>query len=600
MPSFPKSFLDIDSDIDNSGAQHENRPDDCLTRQSIFWRVGIFAVLQGMYLGFAASALTDPIVLHLPPNISISEIKGASTILFIVWHGIGVMIVKDILLHVFSAECLAQYERTGRLVSRKTDRVSKLTTGFFGQAHHFFRRGATVRYRLAMVLVLLFMALGGLGPSTVGVSTVSVDTPMDFELANITFLYQEIPDAGSRTVNSWLTDTRASSILRLELFEKAKFGYEASQNLMIPWPSNDFGTNGSRIVYKSDVLAFNYTCAWHKPTVWKWDFGYDDRVAVYWKVGDQIFISWIARNNGTFQVEAFTPINAWPSTFLGTSFAFFTYNRSASDPEVPFLNLTDLPTSSRSDLQSDYKDTGVPVPEAVTTLICDPQFNAYTAEVTLDKGRLNAVPINHPPINNIDSRGIVRGASAGGLLAELAYFFPDSINGVPVSSINSVARLLLFCDEDSPCSDSSLKPFPTSTINDNLNRFFRSASKVFMDGYSGTKPGVGTLSLNNFNTFTTKGVGQRDAMAMVTSPPFFVVLVVILVMITLLLGWLCVVLDPDRLLCFNLDNVSRFILSELERSPSSPYLLPTYTSSITLSNSSLSTENLNMRTRQTQ
>ncbi|KAJ3562222.1 hypothetical protein NP233_g9709 [Leucocoprinus birnbaumii] len=576
----PISFLDI-GPVEAQKHEIPNHLDDRLTRKSIFSRIGIFALLQGAYIGLATYALTSPVILHPPSTITVSEVKGACTVLFIVWHGLAVIIVKDVLLHVISAECMAQYERTGRLISRKTDRVSKLTTSFFGQARHFFSRGATVRYRLAMILALLFTALGGLGPSTVVVQNVTVDTPIEFQLGNITFLSQEDHDAHSRTVNTQLMDTRASSILRLELFEKVNFGYDTSQNLVIPWPSQDFGVNGSRVVYKSDVLAFNYSCAWHKPTVWKWDFNYSDTGAIYWKLWDQTFINWLNQNSdGTFQVEA--PIASWPSSFLGTSFIFSTYKRSDTNSTTPFIDLTGLPVSTRSELETSYNKMGRPVPEAAVALTCDPQFNAYTAEVTLDQGQLHVVHIDHPPINNIDSRPVIRNAFTASLVSEMAYLFPDSIGDIPSSDINPVARLLLFCDEDNPCSDTLLKPFPISTINNNLNRLFRSASKAYLDGYVGTKPGIDILSLHNFNTFTTQGIGQESKIGLVTSPPFFVALVVILVMVTLFLSSLCVVIDPDRLRCFNLDNVSRSILAELGRTPSSPYLTSDHSSSLTL------------------
>lgn len=262
---------------------------------------------------------------------------------------------------------------------------------------------------------------------------------------------------------------------------------------------------------------------------------------------------------------AFVPITTWPTTFFSSSWIFAVYDRNSSEPDAPLLDLTGLPTTPRAELEPKLQGSGLLVPQAATALVCEPQIEVYTAEVTLNKGTLHAVRIDHPPIGNMDSRFMLRNQFVSSLIPDLAYNFPDSIHGISSNTFSSVARLLLFCAEDSTC-DTSFRPFPIPTINENMNRFFRSASKAFLDGYNGTRPGVYTLSVPNFNTFTTKSVGQADEMALVASRPFFISLVVILALATLLLGILCLLLNPDHLLCFNLDNISRLLLDELEHS----------------------------------
>lgn len=277
----PQSFLLLDPENNDDA----NTGEDHLTRKAILYRVGIFGLLESAFLSLSAVALANPIILNLPSRISLSEAKGGFTVLFIVWHALAVTAAKDILLFVFSAEWVAQYERSGRLELRGTDRVSKLTTGIIRQTQHFFSRAATTLFRIAMVLVGLFMLLGGLGPSTVVVTTVPIDVPLNISIANVTFPYYYNTTADFKEENTWMIDTRANSILRLELFEKVAFGFQSSDNLMIPWPSKQFNTSGNRIVYKSDVLSFDFNCAWHKPTIWKYTSNY-----IFWKLWDNTFI----------------------------------------------------------------------------------------------------------------------------------------------------------------------------------------------------------------------------------------------------------------------------------------------------------------------
>lgn len=255
----------------------------------------------------------------------------------------------------------------------------------------------------------------------------------------------------------------------------------------------------------------------------------------------------------------------WPTTFFGSAWIFALYDHNSSESSTPSLDLSGLPTTSRAELEQIWLETGLPVPQAVTSLVCDPQIDVYTAEVTLDKGVLHASRINHPTVGNIDPQPMLRNLFISTIIPSIASNFPDSIYGITSSTFSSVARLLLFCGEDSPC-DTSFKPFPISTINNNMNRFFRSASKAVLDGYNGTIPGVDTLSLHNFNSFTTQANGQEEKMALVASRPFFICLALILTLVTLFLGTLYFLVKPECLVCFNLDNVSRSILNKLERS----------------------------------
>ncbi|KAF9442406.1 hypothetical protein P691DRAFT_789488 [Macrolepiota fuliginosa MF-IS2] len=459
------SFLLFDSESSDGIGTEEDQ----LTRQSIFWRVGVFGFLEGAFLTLSSIVLARPIILNLPENISLSEAKGGFTMMTIIWHTLAIAAAKDILLFVFSAEWMAQYEHTGLLESRKTDRVSKLTTGVFGKTQHFLSRGATARYRLAVVLVGLFMSLGSVGPGAVIVNTIPVDFPIDINIANVTF-----PFNFNTTNNTWIIFTRANSILRLELFDNVTFGFESSDNLMIPWPSKQYNTNSGRVVYQSDVLSFNFNL---------WKYSIEDE-SIFWHVWDKIFIA-------DAKSEAFVPMDGWPTTFFGSSWLFATYDTDSSPSNAPEIDLGGLPTTSCDEIEPKLNGSGFAVPRTITALVCDPQIEVYTAQVTLDMGTLHAVRSNNPPVGNIDSRELQQGATVSGLIPSLTYNFPDSILGISSSTFSSVTRLLFFCPEDT--------------------------SKAFLDGYNGTRPDVDTLSVPNFNMFTTPAAGQANKMVLVTN-----------------------------------------------------------------------------------
>jgi hypothetical protein len=573
-----------------------------LTGTTVLYRVGLFCILEGGFLLLSAIALVHPIILHLPSDYSLPEVKGGFTVFFIAWHALAVAVAKDIPLYVFSAEWLAQYERTGRLESRETDRVSKLTTGVIGQTRHFFSCRATMRYRIAMVLTLLLMSVGGLGPSTSAVTDVLVDAEIDISLANLTFPYDYNSTDNSLLDNTWIIETRANSILRLELFENVTFGFDTEQNLMIAWPSKNFESSDSAIMYRSDVLSFDFNCTWYKPTIWK-----VEAPNIFWKLwDDKIFISqndsqgkcfhFQPLSSSSLQATAFVPIATWPTTHFASSWIFAQYPPNPSEPPSPPLLLTGLPTTPSSELAPkliNLTSIGFPTPDAVTALVCDPQFTVYPAQVTLNQGILHAEQLEgHVPVGNVATNPMLRDQFLASLIPDLTCNFPDSIYGISSDTFSSVARLLLFCDENNPC-DTVFKPFPLPTINKNMNQFFRSASKAFLDGYNGTRPGVDTLSVPNFNTFWTKGIGQVDKMALVTSKTFFIAFCVILAVIAAFLTLLCLVIRQERLMCFNLDNVSRSLIDELEKGGSIITRSPvSSTSSASASASSLTLFNL--------
>lgn len=256
--SLTSSWIDIDPPLDG-----DLKTSDVYTRREIILRVVIFTLLEVGFVILSAKALVHPIVLDIPTHLTLTETKGAFQLLFIIWHALAAMTIKDLVAYIFSSEWTFIYDKTGVLNSDITDRASKLTSGLITQLHHFLSKLATKRFRIALALALLLMALNGQGPSTVFVTTSFIDIPTQVPLANVSLAQ---PGVGRVVpLNFQLALQRADILLRMELFDKTTFGYSTKENLFIPWPKVPPGLTAGRLVYETDVLDFTYSCTYHAP-----------------------------------------------------------------------------------------------------------------------------------------------------------------------------------------------------------------------------------------------------------------------------------------------------------------------------------------------
>lgn len=189
---------------------------------------------------------------------------------------------------------------------------------------------------------------------------------------------------------------------------------------------------------------------------------------------------------------------------------------------------------------------------ASVVLLCSPKFESYTAKVTLFNNTLSTEKIDPKPrVGNLNVAALTK---MGEILIVSLTAFMDSFSS-KLHTFSSVSRLLLFCQEDDPCDGALLKPLPPSVITANVNRFYRSSIKAFLDGYNGTQVGVGTLSVPGFNTFISDAVGQEERTVLVTSVPIFSLFMAIFMMIEVFLIAFLILADPQGLKCFNIDNV---------------------------------------------
>lgn len=253
-----------DANSDLAPGKGTRKPYDIQFRYSFALRTLIFALLETGFIVLAAFATAKPIPLHLTSDITIAEAKGAITIITIIWHSLAVYLVKDVTLYVFSAEWMEQFRRSGRMISGETDIVSRLMSGLVNQTRHFVSLKASFPYCLAFLASLLFMALNGLGPSTITVNAISIRYPLSIQIANLTMTTSPTWSFGP---SIQLLANRANFIIRLENFEKVDYGFQGEDSVLIPWPTSDLLKANGTITYQSDVIKYDFTCSWKQPTM---------------------------------------------------------------------------------------------------------------------------------------------------------------------------------------------------------------------------------------------------------------------------------------------------------------------------------------------
>ncbi len=239
-------------------------------------RTGAFVVLELGFMILASLASANPIPTSLSSNVTLTEAKSALTIITIIWHTLAIFTVKDIILHIFSAEWMEQYRKSGSIVLGETDSVSRITAGLLNQIQHFASRKATFPFRLGFVSALLLMLLNGLGPSAITINSIPIEQPQKIKVANLT-MTKNLSDNGS----DLLAVDRANLITQLEQLENAVYGFRTSQrNVLIPWPSSDLISTNGTVRYQSDVISYNFSCSWKQP------------------VNNQSIIDWVVDNKG--------------------------------------------------------------------------------------------------------------------------------------------------------------------------------------------------------------------------------------------------------------------------------------------------------------
>lgn len=162
-----------------------------------------------------------------------------------------------------------------------TDRVSTLTASFVDRSKHALSTSASLPFRLAFTASLVALALAGLGPATINISTTSVDLPISLQIGNLTRFAKVNNGAGSATT---AVIQRAWEITHLEKIEQAQFGYTTDANWVVGWPPINLGNSSGTVQYPSDAVHFQHSCTWEAPVL--------NNVAGTWKAGGMEWKVW--------------------------------------------------------------------------------------------------------------------------------------------------------------------------------------------------------------------------------------------------------------------------------------------------------------------
>lgn len=190
----------------------------------------------------------------------------------VTWRTLAVLPIKDIISSVFSAECIAQYRRTGRLEPKSMDRVSRATSGLVDQISHFLSSQPTSEYRFAFLLALLIAFIGPLGPGVVTLTESTMTCPRDLPVASMSMDRVVANEDIRRNETQAQISRRAKTFIELELLEGVVYGYDtATEGVLIPWPELGFEQSQNVTIYGSDVVVYNYSCHWEVADVYQPD-----------------------------------------------------------------------------------------------------------------------------------------------------------------------------------------------------------------------------------------------------------------------------------------------------------------------------------------
>lgn len=201
--------------------------------------------------------------------------------------------------------------------------------------------------------------------------------------------------------------------------------------------------------------------------------------------------------------------------------------------------------------------------EAASVLICDARPRTYTANVTVHVPVADSLTASspylvatetlpHPTVGNLDQSFIPILFDIGIFGAPL--IIPDSILGTS-PLLTTLTRLMFFCNLGDACQG-DLNPLPLKQIAQNMNRFFGSGVKAFLDGYNGPLTGSQALEMPDFKSFKTNVTIQENiGLRIVASRPFVFASTAAFVCVVFLLVILIFLINPKHLKSFNLDTV---------------------------------------------
>ncbi|KIJ23789.1 hypothetical protein M422DRAFT_39456 [Sphaerobolus stellatus SS14] len=483
-----------------------------------FLYISGFVILESLFLLLAAVCLPRPLILNkMLSDYSLPEVKGAFTILLIFWQTLSTVLVKSIVMDIFSSEWHEQAARSGVLIPRETDKVSTLTAGYREKITYFFSKGSGA-FRIAFIISLFLLAIGGLAPGSLGVSTVLIDKKTTIRVAKLTMGYEQTVDFSGPFS---LILERAGKITTTEQTENTTFKYAMPSNWIIPTPgSNSMTDNNSTgsMTYFSDLVHFNYSCSWKIPLS-----GIDNGTISDGNVDWGIFI---APDVTVYRAGIFPLLSAGPANISLSAYIFLGSNstvpnaRNPDESPLSGINLDDLPTDSATDFYPWKGSNETSSALLVTMLVCDPHMHIIGGQASLAVNRSLTVLSESselPLLGNIPSDAANLMFSSA-LLDGLST--PD-LYGDTNSFVNGLSSLLfLGRNYELDVSNSSVQPFSLDIINRKMNAFVLSGTKAFSDGYAVDDDSV---PFGIFMNARTNATIQEQQLGLVTSKPLFII-----------------------------------------------------------------------------
>ncbi|KXN82794.1 hypothetical protein AN958_02159 [Leucoagaricus sp. SymC.cos] len=249
----------------------------------VFLRAGGFLSLQIVFVSLALVCAHSPLPIKLVSTSS--EVRGAFSVVFVAWQFIAALLVTDLLLRVFSEEW--SFYLTRHPFHAGCDTVSTLTANVFFHIRYAITCATSMAYKAAFCAVGLITILRTLGAAsiTTAVSSVSVSTTIT--------LTKYTPTTFDPTTNN---DPVMASIQRAEVFTRIEqelgtnIGWKVTDNVLIGRQERDVVYPDVNTTYPSDIVKFNFGCAWVQPQVQQ-----DGNGLVFQANGTQ-WRAWNARN----------------------------------------------------------------------------------------------------------------------------------------------------------------------------------------------------------------------------------------------------------------------------------------------------------------
>ncbi|KAF5357887.1 hypothetical protein D9756_001205 [Leucocoprinus leucothites] len=491
-------------------------------------RLLLFVAIEIGFFSLALVCVIKPVPLHIPfqwvlDRFQDSEIKGAFTTVFILWHSVAALIAGPIILDEFSREWSVRLE-DNQLGSN--DKVSTLTSDFLDYIHHFWHASRT--FKCAFMASLSLMALTKVAPGAINASSQQVDVSVIIEIGK---LVSEISSDNDSKRKDLASQTRASLIVSLERAENMSTGLQLPPNTLVPLPP---AFHGTILDYDTEVVHFHHECHWVAPSITLSNLAPID--SADWgnlTAGNYTWNTYLApTDEDTSPGSSISPL--WLTLDedmknTGASGYLFTGGNASfmEQGATPFgIDLGDLPASILPLGAANIRHTAA----LASVLICTPSFSISTGHVRL---------FNNGTVNVTTLEDYASGQTFSKTAANLIFSAAAQLSVLNVeleansSWVNDIASLT-FMNGTIDWEDMTTNtPLDIPSINKNIDEIVGIAAKAFLDGFRKDP----TNATSTWDTERLPATQPEERLALVTSTPQFIITCVLVATTTILLSF---------------------------------------------------------------